>query len=138
MLLFFIIPNSAQAATTWDEFVNDLATDDAVIELENDITGSSNIVITNDKTINLNGYSISTSGTITIDGADVSINEGKITSTAGNTLSIINGGVVNLNSSTIKHNSLLDLSKIQVVFSRSGDLSGYLVLISGKFPTIST
>ena len=103
MLLFFIIPNSAQAATNWDEFVNDLETDDAVIELENDITGSSNIVITKDKTINLNGYSISTSGTITVDGADVSINEGKITSTAGNTLSIINGGVVNLNSSTIEN-----------------------------------
>jgi len=102
IFLIFMFPKSIYAATSWDEFVVELSNDENIINIENNISGNSNITISKDKTINLNGFNIS-SKIITIDNAEVNINNGKITSTASNTLSIVNGGVVNLNNSTIEN-----------------------------------
>ena len=102
IFLIFMFPKSIYAATSWDEFIAELSNDENIINIENNIIGNSNITISKDKTINLNGFNIC-SGAITVDGVEVNINDGKITSTDSNTLSIINGGVVNLNSSTIEN-----------------------------------
>lgn len=115
MLVIFIIPKSVHATTNWEEFLTDLSSDDTIIDLDNDINGNTNINITKDKTINLNGYSISTSGTFNIENSEVNINDGKITSSASTTMNITNGAIVNLNSSTIEN-------------SRQG---GYAIYIKG-------
>lgn len=103
IFLFLIIPKQVQGVTNWNEFINHLTNDTEIIELENDIIGDSDVNITKDKTLNLNGYKIISTRNISIEGAEVNIINGKITSTANNTLNIINGGSVNLNNSTIEN-----------------------------------
>lgn len=102
LFLILVLPRSVYAASNWDEFVSELANDEQIINIDNDIIGNTNITISKDKTINLNGHTV-TSGTITVDGANVTINDGKITSTSSNTLNIVNGGIVTLKSSTIEN-----------------------------------
>lgn len=102
-LILFLIPKTVSAATDWEEFVFAISSDDEIIEIENDIIGDKDIVIAKDKAINLNGYCISSAGSITIDGAEVKISNGKITSTDNNTLSIINGASVSLNESIVEN-----------------------------------
>ena len=103
LLILFLIPKTVSAATDWEEFVFAISSDDEIIEIENDIIGDKDIVIAKDKAINLNGYCISSAGSITIDGAEVKISNGKITSTDNNTLSIINGASVSLNESIVEN-----------------------------------
>ena len=49
LFLILVLPRSVYAASNWDEFVSELANDEQIINIDNDITGNTNITISKDK-----------------------------------------------------------------------------------------